>query len=69
VFTWNLGGKVPAEEVDFSTVFASQRFKGVPDITVFGFQESITLGVKNIFKDLSNKKIKRVAKQILGIWN
>jgi hypothetical protein len=66
IFTWNLSGKAPDEDVNFSKIFASKSIEEVPDIIIFGFQEVIQLKLTNVFNNVGSEKIKHIKEKILG---
>lgn len=66
VFTWNLAGRKPDKDINFSKIFASQDFVEAPHIVVTGFQEMYNLSVWNVFKKLKGKKAKEFGERIAG---
>ena len=66
IFTWNLSGNLPGEDIDFAKLLKREIISEAPDIAIFGFQEVIELGIVNVFSDLDSKALKEFSNNILG---
>jgi hypothetical protein len=66
VFTWNLAGRKPEKDINFSQIFASDQFKDAADIAIVGFQEIIELSFFNVFRGLSEDTIAEFADIVRG---
>lgn len=66
IFSWNVSGNLPGEDIDFTKLLKRETFDEAPDIAIFGFQEVIELGIVNVFSDLDSKALKKFSDNILG---